>query len=129
MKPAAGALDRRITVEVASSVQDGAGDPVLTWAPAFRLFARRHLKTSPEAAAGNEFLGDQSVIRRTELVWEVRWGPLALSIAPETHRVVYKGRIYQVLAINEGAGRQDRVWIRCAATTDQRGSMAPAGET
>lgn len=128
MRPPAGDLDRRITIELASFVKDDAGDPIPTWSVAFKLYAKRIIK-SGISQPGSETPTPQVVLRQADVNWEVRFGPKAQSIAPETHRVVWKGRVYEILGILEGTGRGDRIQLSCATRPDLRGSMAPEGSS
>ena len=122
--PATGNLDRRISIEVKTETKDAAGDPIPTWSEAFKLFARR-IPQVGNAGPGNEVNAPNAELRRVDMIWQVRFSQRIAGVGPETHRVVYKGRVYQIIGLFEGEGRSERVNIRCATTPDQRGTMAP----
>lgn len=127
-KPRSGKFDRRISIEVATPTRDAAGDVVNEWAPAFKLFAHR-LVPRPTSVLGQEAMAEHAVLHRSQVNWILRFGTKANSIAPETHRIRYKGRVYQILSIVEGTGRSEEIVVRTATTPDQRGTMAPEAQS
>jgi|TARA_Y100001956_G_scaffold57193_1_gene56220 SPP1 family predicted phage head-tail adaptor len=123
-KPRSGKFDRRITIEISTPSRDESGDLINNWTFGFKLFAHR-LVPRPTSVLGQEAMAEQAVLHRSQVNWILRYGTKALSIAPETHRIRYKGRVYQILSIVEGQGRQEEIVVRTATTPDQRGTMAP----
>ena len=123
-KPKTGGFDRRLTIEIATPTRDDAGDVVNVWAEAFKLFAKR-LVPRPTSVLGQETMAEHAVLHRSQVNWILRFGTKAQSIAPETHRIRYQGRVYQILSIVEGTGRSEEIVVRTATTPDQRGTMAP----
>lgn len=124
-----GEFDRRITIQKAASTTDAAGDEVKDFdSPEleFKLFAKRHVSKSPFTAAGTQQTAEQILLHQTSIVWEVRFSERASLISPELYRVVYKGRVYEIISDNEGHGRSDRIYIRTASRPDTRGSVAPS---
>lgn len=116
---AAGTYDRRITIERATFANDAAGDPVPTWAFAFKLWARKR------ELGGSETQGAGSTLREMGVDWYVRDHSDARSIAPENHRIIWDGRIYEISAIHEdNEGRQRVRRITTASRPDQRGTLA-----
>lgn len=120
---ASGGLDRRLMIQVVNEQKDSAGDVTgSTWDDAFKLWAKRTPKGS-----GVEVTVAPGVLRQFDILWEVRDGPKARSIGPETHRILYKGRIYEIVGIVPGLVRADLVSILTAARPDQRGSRGTDG--
>lgn len=122
--PSTGKFDRRISIEVSTETKDAAGDPVQSWAHSFYLFARR-IQQSGSSAPGREVSADNVQLRQSDIIWQVRWSARSAALGPETHRIVYKGRVYEILGLVEGEGRSERISMRCATRPDQRGTMAP----
>jgi len=121
----AGSYDRRIMIQIATPVTDAAGDVVNTsWADAFKLWAERMPK-SP----GIERPTPAGVLREFDMVLDVRFGTKSRSIAPETHRVLYKGRIYEIVGMIPGKVRGDRITLLTSSRPDQRGSRGDEGQS
>lgn len=118
----AGDLDRRIQLQLSVEGSDAAGDPVSSWEDVFKLWARRIPR-----AIGAENAGEGGVLRDFDIVWEVRDGEKARSIAPESHRILYKGRVYEIVGIRAGLRRADRIDILASSRPDQRGSRGLGG--
>ena len=119
MNAAAGTFDRRIAIQVATDVTDAAGDVTQTWAESFKRWS---IKAD---SRGREFFGAQQVVRDADTVFEVRSDSQTRLIAPETHRVFYNSRIYEIVAVAEGRERKDTLLLLCASRPDQRGARAP----
>lgn len=115
-----GDLDRRIKIQRSVTTRDSSGDEVHAWENAFKLWAKRTIPMGV-TAPGHENANADAVLRQSDTNWEVRYGFLALSIAPESHRVVYQDRVYEIVGIREGRGRQNRIVILTSARPDGRG--------
>ena len=125
VKVRAGRLDRRIQIQVKTEELDAAGDVVAeSWDDSFKLWARR-----VPLGVGVEVTTQHGVLRQFDLVLEVRDGAKARTIAPETHRLMYKGRVYEVVGIREGIERADLIQILVSGRPDQRGSRGDEGAT
>lgn len=125
MKLSAGELDRRIAFQVATESTDAAGDPVLAWAPVLTnrgqplyRFAKKKDGRPTEDPALNTA---QQVLRAIDTVWTVRFDPFTSTVAPESHRVVYRERIYEIVGLGEG-DREDAILLLCNSRPDQRGA-------
>lgn len=117
MPISAGELDRRIEIEVAAKSTDAANDEVLTWSRAFKLWAAQKTST------GGEKQGAQQTIRDADTIFKVRWSTESRSIAPESHRVRYRGAIYEIVAITEtNDGRLDGLNLLCSSRPDLVGA-------
>ena len=119
MRTNSGSLDRRIIVEIADENQDAAGDVVQSWALAFKRWAIR------VDARGREFFGAQQIVRDADTAFEVRADSQTRTIAPETHRVIDRGKIFEIVSVVEGRERDDTLLILCASTPALRGARAP----
>lgn len=123
----AGELDRRITVQIATVKKDAAGDVLNDdWETYARLWSKRQAKTG-NAGIGTEDASAQGVLRQFDMVWTVRTSPTTRGIAPETHRLMYKGRVYEIVGILEGRDRDDIIQILTSSRPDQRGSRGNEG--
>lgn len=118
MNKEAAAFDRRIMVQVATVSKDGAGDEVKTWADDFPLWA------SKSDSQGREFFGAQQMIRDADTAWTVRSTSESRAIAPETNRIVYKERTFEIVGIAEGKETGDVLTILTASRPDMRGARA-----
>jgi SPP1 family predicted phage head-tail adaptor len=116
-----GFFDRRIQIQTDTSggVQDNAGDPIPEWENAFRLWANK------SDGRGVEFTGAQQQVREHDTVFEIRDSVDARGIAPESHRVTYLSRIYEIVGVTEGKERQDTLLLLCSTRPDRRGARAP----
>lgn len=128
MNIAAGDLDRRIRVEFATEGRDRAGDQVAeSWGPppgwpadGKRWAAKRDGRPSEQPS----LTVSQQVLRQIDTVFTLRWDRFTSVIAPETHRIVYRGRAYEIVGLGEGE-REDGVILLCSSRPDQRGASAP----
>lgn len=119
----AGDLDRRIQIQTMTETTDAAGDVIAEdWTDAFRLWARRQPRN-----AGQEKSMASGVLREFDVRFDVRDGAKSRGIAPETHRVLYKGRIYEIVGAVALADRADLIGLLCSARPDQRGSRGNEG--
>jgi SPP1 family predicted phage head-tail adaptor len=118
MKLAVGELDRRIQVQLATPVKDSAGDPVDTWADAFKLWAK---KVDGRPTEDPAVATAQQVLRAVDTVFTVRFNEKSSGIGPESHRVVYRNRIYEIVGLGEG-DREDAIRLLCSSRPDQRGA-------
>lgn len=113
---AAGAFDRRIQIQEAREEPDASGDPIQVWEDEFRLWSQRR-PNKP----GKEVNAAGGTLRQFDLTFRVRDNDLSRRIAPETHRVVYKGKIYEIISVLPGQDREDVIDVYVAARPDQRG--------
>lgn len=118
MPVAAGEFDRRITVQVAVDTRDGAGDVVKVWdeAPTFELWAKK------QDQRGFETVGSQELVRTADTVFEVRQGTKSRAIHPESHRIVYKGKLFTIISIQEGRDRGDTFQLLTSSRPDGVGA-------
>lgn len=116
--PGAGKFDRRIQVQTATFTNDAAGDPIPTWADAFKRWA---IKRERGMVQGQ---GATGVLRETAIQWTLRDDTESRAIAPETHRIVYEGRVHIINGISEGEEGRHKVRIVMTTTRpDQRGTV------
>ena len=120
----AGKYDRRIQIQVDIGTRDGSGDHVPNWSSeasdgAFKRWAsQRSLRVREQEAA-------KAVLRSGDTEWTVRWDSQTSTIAPERMRVVHRGRIYEIVGVQDGARREDEIILTTAYRPDQRGDSAP----
>lgn len=117
MSKGAGNFDRRIQVQAATMTRDRSGDSIPTWADAFKRWAE---KTDNR---GFETQGSQELVRTGDTVWILRSDTESRAIAPEKHRFVYDGRIYEIIAIQESKNtRGDRLEFLTTTRPDAGGA-------
>ena len=119
----AGDLDRRLQVQELISKRDAAGDVVRTeWRDLFKLWAKRK-----PGNIGTEIPTDNGVVRQFDLIWYVRDGRKARLLAPESHRILYKGRVYEFVGLRPGDLREDLVQLLTSARPDKVGDRGDEG--
>jgi len=109
----AGPLDRRVVIEKKAPAQDGTGEEVDTWAPVIATGDHAVWMGKRDVRAGERFAAQQTVAE-IDTVFTARWAPGFDEIQPDTHRLVYRGRVYNVQGVTE-LGRRDGIEIACAA--------------
>lgn len=125
MRVASGKLDRRLQIQQVVDQKDAAGDVILTeWDDVFRLWAR--LKARPP---GMENAAEGGVLRQFDSIFQVRDGEKSRSIGPETHRILWHGRVYEIVAIQPDAERADLLNLLVSARPDLRGSRGVEGSS
>lgn len=126
MRMAAGELDRRVTIEVATETRDAAGDVIqVAWGPPAGWSQGGKRWASKRDGRPSEVRGDQEVLRQIDTVFVLRWDQHTSTIGPETHRVLYRDRAYEIVGLGETREREDGVSLLCCSRPDQRGASAP----
>lgn len=123
-RAAAGAFDRRIQIQEAREAQDQSGDPIQIWGDEFKLWAERRVNKP-----GKEIQAAGGTLRQFDLTFRVRDNALSRRIAPETHRVTYQGKIYEIISVLPGRDRDDVIDVYVAGRPDQRGPRGDDGVT
>lgn len=121
----AGGLDRRIEIQHATETTDRAGDLVLGWNLAFKRWAQ----LMPRERSAEQVEGAQMVTREALVTWRIRHDSQSLAIAPESHRVVHKGRVFRIIGIELTVERNDTIDLVCAHRPDLRGASAPVADS
>lgn len=116
----AGAYDRRIEIQQQVDTTDAAGDPVQGFNAWTKLWAKK-----TERGAFREVVASEQVLRDADTLFSVRMNTISRQIAPEIHRVIYKGVIYEILGIGEDKGRADAIVLLTSSRPDKRGERAP----
>lgn len=120
MNAAAGSFDRRIIVQIATETQDAAGDVTVTWTDLPRKRSAQRIDSR-----GREFFGAQQVNRDSDTAFEVRADSISRTYSPETHRIIDRDRVFEIVSIVEGRERGDTLLILCASSPALRGARAP----
>lgn len=116
-----GDLDRRVTVQRGTIVADRANDQVMTWADAFKRWAKK-LDMNPV-----QTVGAGQVLRMVDTAWIFRWDTESRSIGPESHRFIWRGTIYEIVGVAETTvGRMDGLRFLCCSRPDLIGERARA---
>lgn len=118
----AGKFDRRIQVQESRETRDKAGDVLQEWNNEFKLWADRRPKTP-----GKEVQATGGTLRQFDLIFRVRDSGMSQRIAPETHRIFYQDRIYEIVGLVPGFDREDIIDILVSARPDQRGDRGNDG--
>lgn len=100
--PSIGELDRRITIERATSVTDPAsGEPILTWSTLATVWASRSDVTDGEKLAGGQVLA--TLVSR----FVVRSTPITKASTP-LDRLTHDGEVWEITGIKETRDGRNR---------------------
>jgi SPP1 family predicted phage head-tail adaptor len=101
----AGELNQRVTVQAGTSVQDDAGQPIVTWA----TFAGP-LPAKVESVAGGETIRGRQVVATATTLFTVRW---LTGVTPKM-RLSYEGRTLNILRAGDPYGDRRELRIEAA---------------
>lgn len=118
MNTSASEFDRRITIQRSVKTEDAAGDPVQTWSDDRKLWARKR------DGRGREFFSAAQIVRDADTVFKVRSSGYARALAPETHRIFYKGQIYEIVGKADTDDREDAIELLTCSRPDAQGARA-----
>lgn len=104
----AGALDRRVVIQSATTAQDASGQPIETWSTFATVWAERK-----DLRGSERFASEQELALRTA-TFRIRW----LSGLHEEMRVVDAGTTYDLVGIADDR-RQGWMELACEATNPQ----------
>jgi head-tail adaptor len=107
----AGKLDRRVAVEIRDIAQSDSGEAVEGWTPVGTFWMGKR-----DARALERFSGAERVAE-IDTVFKARWLPLMRQLRPDTHRLVYRGRVHEIMGVTE-LGRAEGVEIACMARAE-----------
>jgi SPP1 family predicted phage head-tail adaptor len=96
-------LDRRITIQRATTVKDGLGTAIPTWTDLATVWAQR----VPQRAIETWKAGGTAATR--EVMWRIRWSEKVADVGP-ADRLVYKGTVMQISGTQE-IGRREGIEI------------------
>lgn len=99
--------DRRVQVQLRTKVTDATGQEKETWANTFKRWMRKR-----DVRASERYTAEQ-LVAEIDTVFTGRFLPCQ-AIQPDTHRFVYRGRVYEIHGRTE-LGRQDDFEFACAA--------------
>ena len=106
---AAGALDRRITIQRKTVTQDDYGQEVETWADFAEVWAAQ------KPMRGNERFAVQQLLGTGVMTFQIRYRP---DLAPSVEdRIEYDGRSWDITDVRE-LGRRESWEIDAKARTD-----------
>lgn len=101
----AGKLDRRITIERATTSRNGFNEPIETWGALATVYAGKADISAAEALRAQE-VGAQITTRFT-----VRYSDITATVTP-TDRISFGGRLFNITAVRE---KQRGRWIEIDA--------------
>lgn len=110
-----GKLDRKITVQTRTVARGNSGGEVVSWSNAYTLFAERETTAATERFAASQSFAD------VDTLFRIRWNSTTKQINPKQHRITYRNRWYEVLAVVE-IGRNEGAWIACKSRGDLGGT-------
>lgn len=116
----AGKLDRHIQIQVAGTQKDAANDETPIWTDWKKLWAEKR-----ERGAFREVSAPHEVLRDSDTIFVLRRNSISTQIAPETYRITYQGRIWEIVGIAEGPARDDTIYVLASFRPDGRGARAP----
>jgi len=108
MATRSGKMDRLITIQSKTTEKDEYGEEIETWDTHAKVWAmRRDLR-------GNEFYAAQQLNAEINTVFKTRY---VSGIAPDSHRIVYDGLTYNILAVVE-LGRREALELMVKARVE-----------
>lgn len=121
MPTQAGRLDKRVTVQERSTVQDpDTGEVREEWADLFTLWMDRRDSRRIDAAPGQERFAANQKLAEADATFQCRRSSATLEIWPDTHRLIHKGRIYEIQGVADLGRAEARVEIACTVRTEKR---------
>lgn len=115
----AGDLDRRVRIEKRTRTQAPGGQEVETWAAVPTGAADNCVWMGKRDMRANERWAADQNVAQIETVFTAHWAPAFETIQPDTHRLVYRSRVYEIHGIRE-VGRREGVEIAAAARGEAR---------
>ncbi len=107
--------DRLVRIEEMTETRGDAGQPVQTWALKWKIHVRR------ESQAATERFVAQQRFAETDTLFRCGWSEnITPKINPRLHRLVYRGRVFDILGVEE-VGRREEALIPTKARTDGGG--------
>lgn len=116
----AGELDRRVKIQKREITQSPTGEEVESWTTIPTSAPDNCIWMGKRDMRANERWAAQQVVAELQTVFTARWYPAFDTIGPESHRLVYRGRVYDIHGIRE-IGRQEGVEIAAAARAEGAG--------
>lgn len=104
-------LDRRITIQRKTVVQNGLGEDVETWTDMATVSASKRDVSDGERVAAAEV--SATITTR----FQIRWSRNVQDINPGGHRVLFGERLYDISAVKE-IGRREGIEITAAARAE-----------
>ena len=117
---AAGRFDRHVTVQVSTPTRDESNDEIENWTP-----WRRRWMEKRDRESFREINASHQVLRDYDAVFVTRDDSTSRQIAPESHRLFYKSRVYEIVGIATTPERQDCLMILASTRPDGRGDRGP----
>lgn len=108
----AGQLDRRVNLEVKTVARNSLGEPIETWSVVRTLWAHR----AEGSKVAERFAANQTYASVTT-VFRVGYFPTLTTVTVDTHRIVFNGRVYNIVGAIE-IGRKEGVELLCAARAE-----------
>lgn len=100
---AAGSLDRRVTIQRATTMKDALGTAIPAWSDLATVWAQR----VPQRAIETWKAGGTAATR--EVMWRIRWSTQVADVGA-TDRLVYKGTVMEISGTEE-IGRREGIEI------------------
>ena len=99
----AGRLDKRVTLQSATSARDGHGQPIATWTTVATVWA------AVEPIRGREYFSAQQVSAETTHRVTIRWRS---GVSPQW-RVVFGDRTFRIESVINPRERNERLELMC----------------
>ena len=115
--PGAGELDRRITIQRATTTLNEFNEPIVTWTDLTTVWAKRRDASATESYRAQE-VGAEITARFT-----IRWSSVAESVNP-SDRLSFDGRLYNITAVRDIERNRWRE-IDAVARADEAAEVSP----
>ena len=101
----AGDLDKRVTIQAKTVTFNAYNEPIETWSELATVWAEAITKDSK----GREFTAAQKLFAEVSIVFRIRY---RADVTP-VHRVVYAGRTFGILAVEDAALTHESMLLTC----------------
>lgn len=113
----AGDLDRRVRIQVRVRSQSATGEEVSSWEEVPTAAADNAVWMGKRDMRATERWASEQTVAEIMSVFTAHWAPAFDLIQPDTHRLIYRDRVYEIHGIRE-IGRREGVEIAAAARAE-----------
>ena len=125
-------MKERISIETLTSIVDNRGNPVETWTPMYNCWANaisptgseiysRHAASSArDGYDGAEYYGAKMPLYEDKVKFTIRYTPRLKNIDTTKHRVIWNGRTYNLLGVDNITAKNEKLMLTCICKDHNR---------
>lgn len=107
----AGRRDRRVMIQTRTDTRAPSGEPIEGWADVGEVWAGKR-----DVRAGQRF-GAAQIMAEVDTIFEMVRRPGGVELTPDTHRLVFGGRVYRIHGVAE-IGRNKSIEVAASARAE-----------